>query len=123
MKAPFTIQRRIWVTFQRHGIHQYKEAPPVVGYLASPHRHLFKFKVTVDVNYSNREVEFHMLQNWLDSRYSDSVLQLDNKSCETIAEDLIKEISERYTQFNFIEVEVSEDGECGAIVTQKVKQS
>ena len=85
------------------------------------HRHIFKFRVTMDVGHSNREVEFHMLKSWCVSLYETHALELDHKSCEMLAEELLDKLSERYNPFEFsvprgMSVEVSEDGECGAIV-------
>lgn len=109
-------QAYIWVTFARHGIHRYPAAPDQVAYLREPHRHLFKFKVMLSVTHDDREVEFHMLQTWLLSLFDSGVLELDYKSCEMLARELSREIQAKYGAWRTIEVEVSEDGECGAIV-------
>ena len=108
--------KKIWVTFQRKGIHAYPSAPADVQYLSHPHRHLFKFKVTVSVLHEDREVEFHQFLNWLESLYDSSVLVLCSKSCEMLAEELLLLIEEKYPN-RFVEVEVSEDSECGAVVS------
>lgn len=110
------MQRKIWVTWQRHGMHSYGSAPDEVDYLRSKHRHLFKFKVTIEVYHEDREIEFHMFQNFLEHMHDLGVLELDGKSCEMLAEDIIKHCQEHYPG-RFIEAEVSEDGECGAIVS------
>ncbi len=41
------IDRMIWVTFQREGIHQYPDAPEEVAFLRHPHRHVFHLKVWI----------------------------------------------------------------------------
>lgn len=110
------IFRKIFVTFQRAGIHCYPNAPEDVMYLRVPHRHLFKFKVTIEVRHEEREIEFHQFLNWVEGLYNTDILLLNDKSCETIALDLYKEISSRYPG-RFIEIEVSEDGENGAVLT------
>ena len=110
-----TTSSRIWVTFRRKGIHQYSTAPEDVSYLQSPHRHLFHFKVTISVTHDDREIEFHQFLNWLEALYDFGTLQLDNKSCEMIARDLIASITAKYPG-RVGEVEVAEDGECGAVV-------
>ena len=109
------MQRRIWVTFRRKGVHYYASAPEDVSYLRSPHRHLFHFKVTVTVDHNDREIEFHQFLNWCESLYDSGTLALDHRSCEMIAEDLIERIRQSYPNRSG-EVEVSEDGECGAII-------
>lgn len=108
----------IWVKFTKPGIHCYPNAPEEVSYLRSPHRHLFHFKVGITVFHDDREIEFHMFLNWIQSLYSNSVLELDFKSCEMIARELISQIQTKYDCTNReISVEVSEDNECGAVVT------
>ncbi len=58
-----------------------------------------------------------MFLNWVTGLYDTGVLQLDYKSCEMIAADLVGRIASKYDCSNrSIEVEVSEDGECGACV-------
>ena len=60
--------RQIWVTFQKEGIHCYPAAatdPTLntndeynVAFLASPHRHIFHFRVSIDVFHNDRDIEF-----------------------------------------------------------------
>lgn len=110
-----TTKKIIWVTFQRPGFHRYPDAPEDVRYLANEHRHLFKFKVGIEVFHDDREIEFHQFLKWLEKLYS-SILNLDYRSCEMIADDLAREIQTRYPNRD-IEIEVSEDGECGVTAT------
>jgi hypothetical protein len=110
-------KKMIWVTFQKKGLHRYPSAAEAesladVSYLGSPHRHLFKFKVSIEVFHDDRELEFHQFLNWLESLYEDKSLDLDHKSCEMISDDLYYRISNRYPGRDCI-IEVSEDGECG----------
>lgn len=113
--------RKIWVTFQKAGIHYYpaaKDDPTLadVRYLGYAHRHLFKFKVSIEVFHDDRELEFHQFQNWLESLYSTNTLSLDHKSCEMISDDLAELIVAKYPNRE-ITIEVSEDGECGSTTT------
>lgn len=109
--------KKIWVTFARHGIHCYPNAPSEVAYLQQPHRHLFRFRVTIEVFHNEREIEFHMFQAFLLNQFDSGVLQLNNQSCETLAESLLNTICNQYGVLRrSVSVEVSEDGECGAIV-------
>jgi hypothetical protein len=117
-------KKRIWVTFQKEGIHCYPAAaadPNLatgdeydVSFLASPHRHMFHFRVSIDVWHDDRDIEFIQFKRWLESMYSGqgSTLTLNYKSCEMIAEDLAKEIQARYPGRG-LEIQVSEDGENG----------
>lgn len=105
--------RQIFVTFQKEGIHRYPDAPEGVEFLRSPHRHIFHFRVDVDVFHNDRDIEFILFKRELEALYSAQTLQVDHKSCEMLAEDLIDYISKKYPGRK-ISVEVSEDGENGA---------
>jgi hypothetical protein len=118
-------QKMIWVTFQREGIHCYPAAatdPALatgewddVSFLGVPHRHIFHFKVWIEVTHNDRDIEFIQFKRWLERLYSNSVLQLDYKSCEMMAEDLYEEIAKQYPNRE-VWIEVSEDGENGAFI-------
>ena len=104
----------VWVKFQLHGMHAYPNAPDEVGYLKSQHRHLFHFKVGVSVSHDDREVEFHMLQNWLMGLYKGFTLYLNSKSCEMVCSELLTNLQVKYGTHRYYNIEVSEDNECGA---------
>ncbi len=106
----------IFVTFQREGIHCWPGAKdlPGVEFLANPHRHLFKFRVEVQVFHDDREIEFILFKRELEKLYGDGILALDYKSCEMIADELAKYINDHYPG-RFMKIEVSEDGENGAV--------
>ena len=120
-------ERKIWVTFRREGIHCYPAAatnPRLntageydVSFLASPHRHIFHFRVWIDVWHNDRDIEFIQFKRWLESLYSGSntVLALDWKSCEMIADDLYTQIAGRYPE-RAVWIEVAEDGENGCLI-------
>lgn len=115
-------ERLIWVSFQREGIHRYPRAaedPALadVSFLASPHRHIFHFKVAVSVVHDDRDIEFIQFKRCLESMYGFGQLQLDYKSCEMIAIELIEEINKRYPQ-RYVMVDVSEDNENGAVISK-----
>jgi len=126
------VQRSIWVTFKKEGIHKYPAAlddPKLatgdwddVSFLGYPHRHIFHFRVRIQVQHNDRDIEFIQFKRWLERLYSgtndgensssDEVLLVDYKSCEMIADDLYEKISAKYPG-RFVEIEVSEDGENG----------
>jgi uncharacterized protein YqgQ len=112
-------QKLIWVTFQKEGIHCYPAAPEGVEFLKHPHRHMFHFRVGIQVFHDDRELEFILFKRELEALYADETLQLDYKSCEMMAEDLAKYIIGQYPN-RFLEIEVSEDGENGCKVTYDV---
>ena len=118
-------QRKIWVTFQKEGMHCYPAAAtdPLlntndeynVAFLANPHRHIFHFRVWIDVWHNDRDIEFIQFKRWLENLYRDSTLALDFKSCEMMSDDLYIQIATRYPGRS-VWVEVSEDGENGAFI-------
>lgn len=116
------MKKMIWVTFRKEGIHRYPDAstnPKLasgdeydVSFLGYPHRHIFHFKVAIEVFHDDRDIEFIQFKRWLEKLYSDSIIQLDFKSCEMIAEDLHSQISAKYPGRD-VWIDVSEDGENG----------
>ena len=111
------INRTIWVTFQKEGIHCYPAACdlPGVEFLHHPHRHIFHFRAEVEVFHDDRDIEFILFQRELEQRYTGGVVELDYKSCEMLAVELVEYITSQYPNRN-ITVTVSEDGENGSTV-------
>lgn len=119
--------RKIWVTFRKEGIHKYPAAatdPALatgdeydVSFLGYPHRHIFHFRVWIDVFHNDRDVEFIQFKRWLEKLYhsDQGVLSLDYKSCEMIADDLYLQIAGRYPG-RAVWIEVAEDGENGCLI-------
>ena len=126
-------ERSIWVTFTKEGIHKYPNAdkdPKLatgdwddVSFLAVPHRHIFHFRVRIEVFHNDRDIEFIQFKRWMERLYNGgdssdgkvSVLELDYKSCEMIADDLYQEISTKYPG-RFVEISVAEDNENGCSI-------
>ena len=117
-------KKMIWVTFRKEGIHMYPAAatdPKLktgdeydVSFLGTPHRHIFHFKVYIEVFHDDRDIEFIQFKRWLESLYQ-GTLELNYKSCEMISDDLYEVIASRYPGRD-IEITVSEDGENGATI-------
>lgn len=110
--------RVIWITFQKEGIHCYPQAATdpnlkEVSFLANPHRHMFHFRVELEVFHNDRDVEFILLKRELEGLYNRGTLQLNNMSCEMIAEELIEYLSNQYPGRQIC-VDVSEDNENGS---------
>jgi hypothetical protein len=129
-------ERKIWVTFRKEGIHKYPAAatdPNLatgdeydVSFLANPHRHIFHFRVWIDVFHNDRCIEFIQFKRWLENLYSssnnnNSVLELDFKSCEMIADDLYVQIAARYPD-RAVWIEVAEDGENGCLIKYELSR-
>ena len=137
------VNRSIWVTFKKEGIHKYPAAlddPKLatgdwddVSFLGYPHRHIFHFRVRIEVFHDDRDIEFIQFKRWLERLYSGAangnnsegskeqsatdseVLLLDYKSCEMIADELYEKISAKYPG-RFVEIDVAEDGENGCSI-------
>jgi hypothetical protein len=119
------MKKMIWVTFQKEGIHKYPAAltdPNLatgdeydVSFLGYPHRHMFHFKVAIEVFHDDRDIEFIQFKRWLENLYKDATLALDFKSCEMIAEELYTQINARHPG-RAVTIEVSEDGENGCYI-------
>jgi hypothetical protein len=125
------IQRQIWVTFQKEGVHLYpaaKDDPALatggwddVSFLGVAHRHIFHFRVAIDVFHDDRDIEFIQFKRWLESLYASDILELNHRSCEMIAEELAQEIHNKYPGRS-ITISVAEDNENGATMTFNPKQ-
>jgi hypothetical protein len=117
--------KSIFVRFQKEGIHLYPAAatdPRLktgdwddVSFLGVAHRHIFHFKIRIEVFHDDRDIEFIQFKRWLEKLYNEDILELNHKSCEMISDDLYQEIAARYSG-RFVEIEVSEDGENGSLI-------
>ena len=111
----------IWITTQKEGFHFWKYAPEEVSFLRNPHRHIFKFKVYIELlEHNDREIEFFIFKDKVDKLIHE-VWQtrglLNNPgtgcSCEMMSDDLNMLIGELYPGRDIM-IEVSEDGENGS---------
>ena len=124
-------ERKIWVTFRKEGIHRYPAAatdPNLctageydVSFLANAHRHIFHFRVWIDVFHNDRDIEFIQFKRWLENLYRDGTVELDFKSCEMISDDLYLQIAARYPD-RAVWIEVAEDGENGALIKYEISR-
>jgi hypothetical protein len=124
-------ERKVWITFRKEGIHKYPAAatdPALatgdeydVSFLANEHRHIFHFRVWIDVFHNDRDIEFIQFKRWLENLYKDGILSLDYKSCEMIADDLYINIAARYSK-RAVWIEVSEDGENGCLIKYELSR-
>jgi hypothetical protein len=124
-------ERKIWITFRKEGIHKYPAAatdPQLatgdeydVSFLAVPHRHIFHFRVWIDVFHNDRDIEFIQFKRWLENLYNKGTLALDYKSCEMMADDLYIQIASRYPG-RAVWIEVAEDGENGCLIRYEISR-
>jgi hypothetical protein len=117
--------KMIWVTFRKEGIHKYPAAltdPNLatgdeydVSFLGHPHRHIFHFRVWINVVHNDRDIEFIQFKRWLENLYASGTIQLDYKSCEMMSDELHTHISQKYPDRE-VWIEISEDGENGSFI-------
>jgi len=86
-----------------------------VSHLGTRHFHYFHFKVWVEVSHLNRDIEFIQLRRWIEQQYETGALELNNQSCEMLADGLVDILKDKYPDQK-IKVDVSEEGINGAIV-------
>jgi len=101
----------VWIQTSFEGFHCWKDAPREVMFLRSDHRHIFHVKLGVQVVHQDRDVEFFQLKKRVDDFIKEHYQgKWFRYSCEQIAGQLL-------TKFDADFVEVSEDGENGATVS------
>jgi len=117
------LKRFIEVKFVNEGVHCFPAAgtdPKFatgdwddVSFLANPHFHYFHFDVQIEVFQNDRDIEFIQFSRWLQRLYKEETLELDHKSCEMIAEELIEIVTKQYPGRDMT-VKVYEDNINGA---------
>lgn len=91
--------------------------PKEAEYLTHPHRHEFHVQCAAYVHGDNREIEFITLKNQVDKYVREKYHNKDlgMTSCEMIAHEILGDFD------CLSSVEVSEDGENGAIAIRRKK--
>lgn len=112
--------KTIYITFEKEGIHKYPaaledERLADVSFLGYPHRHMFHFRVEIEVFHDDRDIEFILFKRELEGLYDDKILELDYKSCEMMCDDIYAYLKDKYPG-RAMKIEVSEDGENGGIL-------
>lgn len=118
----------VYTQFQKEGYHYFPEASSDpkyatgdyldVSHLGTRHFHYFNFKVWVEVNHHNRDIEFIQLRRWIENKYSSGALELNNASCEMLGQSLINILKAEYPNLE-IRVDISEEGINGAYLEYK----
>ena len=102
----------VFITGTFPAVHCWPDCPfEEVSFLKTPHRHLFHYRMEKRVYHNDRDVEFFMFKNEVDSFIRGNLWNQDlgAMSCEMIATKLLE-------IFKACKVEISEDGENGAVV-------
>jgi hypothetical protein len=110
---------QIYVTTDFVGYHNWPTAPDSVAFLRSLHRHRFEVKVVFNVGHDDRDLEFFLVKQAVNEIIGNSLLpelhRQRSLSCEQMAVLLLSLVKVRY--LTVVSVEISEDGENGAVVT------
>lgn len=117
------ISNFITVTFQKEGTHRYPDAltnPALatgdwddVSFLGHPHRHIFHFRVSIEVFHEDRDLEFIQVKRRIERWFQVGSLNIDHKSCEMLSDDLAIHIAAQWPGRRF-KISVYEDGENGS---------
>lgn len=124
-RRPLTIRRQtVFCTLQFEGFHRWPEAPIDVEHLFNLHRHVFHVRIDFDIK-EDRGLEFQQAKTHV-AAFIDQLQrggagaggervpreELETWSCERWA----LEILDKFVNWGAFKVEVSEDGENGAVV-------
>lgn len=120
LKIMHAAKRMIFVTFQKEGIHCYPAAATEkqladVSFLANEHRHIFHFRVEIQVFHNDRDLEFIQVKRWCEQLYGTGTLTLNHKSCEMMSDELYQALTIKYPERD-IKIQVSEDNENGCVI-------
>ena len=104
----------VWIRTEKEFIHNYPTPPEGVEFLQHPHSHIFKFKIYIEVFDNDREIEFILFKRFIDNMLMSLPTDLENTSCESLADALNDEISLAYPNRD-IKISVSEDNNYGCL--------
>jgi len=105
------------ITTQFEGYHCWPNAPEKVAFLRNRHRHMFHVTAWIEQEHDDRDIEYIMTKWDLENLIKQMKTSLPSyvegyASCEMMAEYIYDNI----TKDHKVEVEVTEDGENGALV-------
>ncbi len=113
--------RSIYVQSQFVALHRWSAAPPDEAFLQAWHRHIFKVRIDLVVTTDDRDLEFFHVQRSLNMVLHQWQGQEVEKSCEMFCDAIFAALQPEYP--SLFRVEVSEDGENGAIITLDLPHS
>ena len=115
---------RIQVLTSFVGVHRWEHAPEEVAFLRNEHRHVFKVTASCVVDHSDRELEFFMVRQQIDSyianlfppyhRCMQGILQAGTMSCEVMSYLIGAHLAHVYSRL--FTITVREDDENAGIV-------
>lgn len=105
----------VYCTTRFVAFHCWPNAPDSVDYLRFKHRHEFRVKVTARTAHDNRYIEFITLKLQTDDAIKSMLaVWTGTASCEQVCQGIANRLTK---DLMITSVEVSEDGENGAVVT------
>lgn len=99
------------VRLQKEGVHFWKAAKGKEVFLKYPHRHMFWIEVWIEQLHTNREIEYIACKRWLEKKIKFS--SKTSKSCEAIAQDILRILIKKDKNKRSYKIFVKEDGENG----------
>lgn len=104
--------KKLFVTVKNQfdDLHYYPNAPVEVSYLRNFHRHTFVLTSTIQVFHEDRELEFYMVKDFIDSVIPDLKELVAEKSCENIASFVLDTLKNKYGINRAYSISCSEDG-------------
>ena len=104
--------RKLFITVKNQfdDIHCYPNAPEEVNYLKNLHRHTFMLESKIEVFHEDRELEFYMVKDFIDSIIPELKQLVSAKSCENIAVFILNSLKNKYGSNRYYEISCSEDG-------------
>lgn len=111
----------IKVKNQFDDVHCYPNAPEEVNFLKNIHRHTFMLESIIQVFHEDRELEFYMVKDYIDSIIPKLKQLVNAKSCENIAVFVLNELKSKYGNNRYYKISCSEDGWNEAIVEEEVE--
>jgi len=103
----------VYATGQFEAWHSWKDAPEEVSYLRVQHRHIFHWKVKIQVTHEDRDVEFITLKKYIQESIPNYSKEDNAGSCEQLCTNLKRTLANKYARKRF-KISVSEDKENGA---------
>lgn len=117
------MNKRYFITVKNQfdDIHCYPNAPEQVSFLKNEHRHTFMVESTIQVFHEDRELEFYIVKDFIETLIPNIKNGQISKSCENMASYILDELHSKYCQEQdrIISVSVSEDGQNKATVEYK----
>lgn len=123
-----SVYAEVFVTTRFAALHSWPDAPDVAYWLRHPHRHEFHVRVACAVSHADRDIEFITLKGVVESMLAEyppawspkgdciaGLRDIGHRSCEHVAEELVELLQS--DGFDVAYVEVSEDGENGAVAS------